>query len=806
MSLPVSYLQASTKTANDLRSIAHSQEIRALTRLSLPEIDAVVDLTAQIVPAGNVPGMILSGLARIPGQRLPAQTMHQHIGILFKGVEQILDRAAYGALFAGPAAVIWGYQNLLKLAGKDPDSSFPEGAWQFYVDYALREDTARHITETHGFDSLLEQHGLVLSEQDRISAWVMAAVSSLHQYEDLLEIEWRERVATSLLGQLTENQPGAARLYRDWETQRPYRREAEAARYDYPAYRRLKFDQFLAEPLRKLPESIRARWADQLEQAAKTDLPAYQRQMSILAYLEPGQYGETRIPFPLSQAQVGLVYRGSYHLIPVCAPGTSNLLDPQTARQQVAALLGREPGEAANLAPFAKMRRAAWPLIQRHLSPGLAENLNALRFAPILLNFDSRPLRLSLTDLRQAERGIGSHALTIFQTGQTFVFDQSHIFFDGILGAALAEILTNEALSWAVYLSTLSAARPAAKPAFTTLDLSATPADLALCAKQPGVTLESGAESDRILLKPCASLRRLLRQRSSQLQLTVNDLLVLYRAIHAAQYRPSAGLISALESFASQGRDQRALANILRKNLEDARAVNPAMLIPMDASRHAPRERLYPLSIEVPLAELDLLNLHQRVLQALSEYENTSGERAEAFANFDQVQRTYLASLAGFGIILHKWKQIAIQGQSASVGAIKMLAHMPVALQRLLDKMPERFEILNNLLKGREVFSNVGAVSSTSTLTRFVTAKDDNEQKQLAWGILTDARGVMRISLRDFRPQVAALDSFGRPDLARQMTQDYLDAYAEGFNQYIRDLQRITIASRRTRFLQRVSP
>lgn len=64
----------------------------------------------------------------------------------------------------------------------------------------------------------------------------------------------------------------------------------------------------------------------------------------------------------------------------------------------------------------------------------------------------------------------------------------------------------------------------------------------------------------------------------------------------------------------------------------------------------------------------------------------------------------------------------------------------------------------------------------------------------------------MRISLRDFRPQVAALDSFGRPDLARQMTQDYLDAYAEGFNQYIRDLQRITIASRRTRFLQRVSP
>ncbi|HAE60455.1 MAG TPA: hypothetical protein DCG54_13365 [Anaerolineae bacterium] len=809
MSLPASYLQASTKTANDLRTIAHSPEIRALSRLSLPEIDAVVDLTAQIVPAGNVPGMILSGLARIPGQYLPAKTMHQHINILFKGVEQILDRAAYGAFFAGPAAVIWGYQNLLNLAGKDPDSSFPEGAWQFYVDYALREDTARHVTETHGFDTSLEQHGLRLSELDRITAWVMAVVSSLHQYDDLLEIEWRERVATKLLRELTALQPDSARyarLYREWEIQRPYRRDAEAARYDYPAYRRLKFEQFLAEPLGDLPEETRAAWRNQLEQTAQADLAAYQRQMSILACLEPGPYGETRTPFHLSQAQVGLVYRGGYYLIPVCAPGTSNLLDAETAREQVAALIASQPGEPANLLPFARIRRAAWPLLLRKLSPALLENLQVLRFAPILLNFDSRPAHLSLTELRQAERGVGSHALTVFQTGSTFVFDQSHIFFDGILGAALAEILTNEALSWAVYLSTLPAARSAVDLAFTTLNLSPAPADLAVCAKQATVTVESGAETDRILLKPCATLRRLFKQRNSQLQLTVNDLLVLYRAIHAAHYRPSADLVSALETFASQGRDQRALADSLRKNLDDSRTANPSMLIPMDASRNSPRERLYPLSLEVPLAELDLLHLHQSVLQALGNYENTSGDRSVVYAEFDQLQRTYLASLAGFGVILNKWKEIAIQGQSASVGAIKMLAHMPVPLQRLLDKVPERFETLNNLLKGREVFSNVGAVIPTSTLTRFVTAKDDNQQKQLAWGILTDSRGVLRVTLRDFRPHVAALHTLGRADLACQVTQDYLDSYADGFNQYIRDLQRITIASRRTHFLRRVSP
>jgi hypothetical protein len=119
-------------------------------------------------------------------------------------------------------------------------------------------------------------------------------------------------------------------------------------------------------------------------------------------------------------------------------------------------------------------------------------------------------------------------------------------------------------------------------------------------------------------------------------------------------------------------------------------------------------------------------------------------------------------------------------------------------LQRLLDKIPERFEVLNNLIKGREVFSNVGAVSPTSTLTRFMTAKDDNNQKQLAWGIITDARAIMRIHLRDFRPHVAALLANGRKDLAALIAQDYLDSYAEGLNRYIHDLTRITSSSRET--------
>jgi hypothetical protein len=147
---------------------------------------------------------------------------------------------------------------------------------------------------------------------------------------------------------------------------------------------------------------------------------------------------------------------------------------------------------------------------------------------------------------------------------------------------------------------------------------------------------------------------------------------------------------------------------------------------------------------------------------------------------------------------LKKAREIAIQGESASVGAIKMLAHLPPPVQRLLDKVPDQIELLNDLLKGKEVFSNIGQVAPSSSLVRFISAKDDNDQKQLTWGVLTDASGIMHISLRDFRPHVAALHAIDRHDLANFITQDYLDAYANGMNIFIKDLWRITQASRET--------
>jgi hypothetical protein len=196
------------------------------------------------------------------------------------------------------------------------------------------------------------------------------------------------------------------------------------------------------------------------------------------------------------------------------------------------------------------------------------------------------------------------------------------------------------------------------------------------------------------------------------------------------------------------------------------------------------------------LKDFDLLQLHTRAMSLLEAIRTAPGRRSgAAYVEFDQVQRRYLATLAGFGALLSRTKEIALTGESASVGTIKLLAHMPPALQRLLDKVPGQIDILNDLIKGREVFSNVGQVARKSTLTRFATAKDDNDKKTLAWGVMTDAQGVMHLTLRDFRPHVGQLSAIGLTDTARRLAQDYVDAYARGLNRYIKGLQHITLAS-----------
>jgi hypothetical protein len=813
------YNEATIQTAENLRSVAQSNSVRSLSHLSLPSIEDIVHQVGKVIPAGNVPGVILNGMARLPGNRQPVETTKRDINLLFQGVEQVLDQAVYGTFFAGPAAIIWGYQNLLKLAGKDLEAAFPEGTWQFYADYALREDTARHANETHGFDTRLQQHHIQLSPTDRITAWVMAAIHCLHQYEALLANEWRERAYVKILQEVVRQSPcdpgvpngvpDYTHLYADWEKYRPYTRGSDAASHDnYPTYRQIRFDKFMEDALQGLEAGLRRQWVEKVRAAKEQDLPAYQRQLSILAYLEPARYAETRTPLPKCDAHIGLIYQGHYYLIPACMPHTDHPAEFETVRAHIAAILS-QPSTTPTmpLTSVVGIKRETWPNLRKKFSRSLLGELEALRLAPILLNCDARDRRLPLAELRQAERGLGSHALTLFDTGESMVFDQSHIFFDGSWGAALAEILTNEALAWAVYLNTLppledprQGARPTGTPA-RALAFRFQPAEIETIRQAPRVTAEASVETEAANVRAILALRKLFKRRNDLIQLTVNDLLVLYRAIHAATYQPAQELLTELQHLshnsASAPAAQAALTAITP--VTSSKRMNPAILIPVDASQHSPRDRLYPMTFEVPLQELDLLSLHARIITALSAYKNATGDRSTSYAEFDRLQRTYLAALAGFGAVLSQAKEIAISGKSASIGTIKMMAHLPIPLQRLLDQIPNRFDVLNDIVKGREVFSNVGAVAKTSSLTRFIGAKDDNNKKTLVWGVLTDAQSTMHLALRDFRPHVGLLAAIGRQDLAKRIAQDYLDAYANGLNRYIYELRWITLASRETR-------
>jgi hypothetical protein len=470
-------------------------------------------------------------------------------------------------------------------------------------------------------------------------------------------------------------------------------------------------------------------------------------------------------------------------------------------RSKVAAILSNPAkGNPFQLTYFPGMRRAALAeFLQKSKNPDLRK-LSILENVPVIINIDRRDPTLSLTSLRRTERGIGSHPLTLIDTGETMVFDQSHIFFDGAWGAAIAEIMTNEATSWGVYLYTLPPAKPTSKLPYT-LDISLTDDDLAMIQQLPRVEQEAWAESPAVKIKAILALRKMFKRRSDLIKLTVNDLLVLYRGIHTAIYQPSQTLLDELKNYTQKlSGDPTALAAMqaLKRSWESQR-INPSLLIPVDASEISPRERVHPLGFEVPLSDLNLLALHREVIAALNAYWRCTGDRHDAYQKFDHLQREYLTTIAAFGEVFNKAKEIAATGESASLGTLKLLAHLPPLVQYWLDRISTEVGVINDLLKGNEVFSNIGAVVPTSTLTRFLSAKDDNEKKDLVWGVLTDANGVMRITLRDFRPHVRLFVETGYQELANRIAQDYLDSYAEGLNQFVTDLRRITIASRETR-------
>jgi hypothetical protein len=71
-----------------------------------------------------------------------------------------------------------------------------------------------------------------------------------------------------------------------------------------------------------------------------------------------------------------------------------------------------------------------------------------------------------------------------------------------------------------------------------------------LIEQAPKIAHGVSAESDAVRLKPILSLRKLFKRRSDLLNLTVNDLLVLYRVMHAFTYRLDPALEAELQQLA----------------------------------------------------------------------------------------------------------------------------------------------------------------------------------------------------------------------------------------------------------------
>lgn len=776
------YDEAQHLTAISLRRYLDTTD--QLTHLSLPELQSLADEIARIVPAGNVPTMISVGLANLRERVVPVQETRRNLALLMQGMQAFVDKVKYSAIFGGPAAILAAYHMLLRLSGKDPIKSFPEGTWQFYVEFGLREDTAWHACETVGFQQALQRLSTPLEPADELAAWIMAAAWLLQRYPDLLTCEWTERVQLRAISEAI----GDPRLTERWLKTRPYSAPSDALEDTFIAYRRQAFERFCAQALegasRQQRRAYERAWQDRNAVAERqAALQAYINQMDIRAALTPSEYNDTRTPIPLDQLHIGVIVRKRYYLIPLAVAASDH------ARAVAAELLALKP-----IVPVATLdralrtaRRSQQPALRRSLPESARQALEQLRTAPILINWDLAKAENRLTDIRSGQRGIGDHALTVFRTAQSNVFDLSHIFFDAANGMAIAEILTGQAVRFARALAARRPARQAAEhgTGYVALTLETpstlTPAKL----KKIQCSPEVSAETTAVRLELIQDVRRSLLKRSEKLRLTVNDLLLLYRTVFNPLYKPDQAILEAIMALSEQrDKNTQAALQLIIKALDAMRQTNPALLIPIDATPLSPHERIFPTTFRNPMP--NIYEKHRQTYQAFRMLERralgVSASEAQA------MRLEYLGMLQKFGEILLAYKDVTMRGESLSTNTIRLLGGLPPAIQRLLDSLPSHFDMLNDTIKGQEVFSNIGQVAATSSLRRFNTAKDDNEKKTLAWGIMTDASGVLHISLRDFRPHVAALSAIGRLDLAQLMAQDLLDKFAHGFNTFMEEL------------------
>lgn len=843
-----------------------------LTSMGIRNIRALKQRVAEIFPASNLPLLLLQGLIHLEDRTLNQERVAADLRVLFRGIKQI---SLYGTFMAAPAMVIHGYQNLLALAGKDIDSAFPDGPWQFYTQFGLREDAARHCVETIGF----QQVAFGMSDLDQATCWVYAAMHMLFSYDGLLANEWDERVrlrlvddllaerAALLLGPslprkieereraINEQVELLRRTYRirntaaEWALLRPYGSPPDTSPLAYVDYRHRRFHTFFDNALRYLPDDVRSALEKRFEARRAHELPLYQHQLTLLMSLDADQYEDQRNAIPLEDAQIALLISGRYHLLPVCARderghllvgpldgwpnsvGSPMQLTPQgdgtyrdrsrrsvtidrhgmvraagelvgrlrppplnVLKGQIDAILreGQRTGSvfAADAVDFtlAQAPRDRQRQLRSTLNATTQRAIGQLKSAPIVINWDTHDSAQPLGALRHTRRGCGDHGLTLLRTDRSVVFDMSHVVFDAMWGMALAEIMTRTAAGFAWQVARSRSTR---SPAVAPLALTATPAFREAVRTSVRSVAEANAETTVIDVHAIIRLRKRLPK--IELELTVNDLLLLARCAHAASYQPGKRAKAALAAIAGLP-DGQALVEQIKREFAEEREINPPLLIPMDASAVDPRMRIFPATFINPQPTLPqhLIDC-ERLVQELRR--NSSRKLRN---DFDQKRRELYEQLQEFNAALRSLKDVTMRGQSFTTASLRLFGHLPGAMQNLIDLIPQKISILNEIIKGREVFSNVGKVAANvyevatvSSISRFSSSRDDGDTKLLVWGMVTDASGRLSVTLRDFRPHVAPLRDQGRLDLAHELAQDYLDAYADSANQLVRCIQRV---------------
>lgn len=769
------------------------QTTEEFTYLKLDEVTELSNEVARLLPAGNILTMVLSQLGSIKGRQLSENDTRRILNLLNRGISTFLDRAAYMTFYTGPALLIGGYQLLLRATGHDLQAAFPNGVWQFYLEFGLRDDSARHACETIGFQERVAHEHLPLSGGDELAAWLLAVMGLLEKYDALVAQEWNE---LTLLRELT-HELDDKRVTSQWLAQRPYH-VPSGDNSDYVSYRRTAFQQFIRESLaRKLRQSqvertLRSWDFSTTETLEYNPRAAYQRQMSILATLTPGEYCDTRTPLALTDSQVVVYFRGRYYKVPVVHNNIP--LSVEATRLLAHAIIGTQTYAGAATGNFDELLipipRQQQATRRAQLAPDDRRRLEDLRRCPVILNWETVSGARPLGDIRQGRRGIGDHALTLFKTDRSMVFDLSHIFFDAIWGMAVAEIVTGEAIRHARHLATLKPIQRTSMQV-SIIDVSVSDPRTVSSPKRMSARIsECSAETIVRVVPEINALRTLLTKRNEALQLSVNDFLVLYRALYNQHYKASHALASALHTLTQSNMRQKQAAYTVWDMLQAIPNTLPAFLIPMDATKNNPRERIFPVTFRPGPPWTDLAVEHDKTYGLLQSSQADPGNKTVMKA-FNDSRTDYLEMLRMFGVLMARYKEIALAGQSFSTFTLKILASVPRRLQPLFRNIPDRIDILNDMLKGTEVFSNVGHVADSSSLTRFMTAKDDNEKKELCWGVMTRADDLTMISLRDFRGPVLALAAAGAEQEAQMVTQDFLDGYARGLQIFIHQLTEI---------------